>query len=237
MADASEYLRDPDRARWATYQEQEALGLRKDALATLREIIDAIRAYPPERRTAWVEAICAEHWDDPKYPWFEGRLILRSPLVVDVVVPELLAGYEQRRPNAARWLALFSLTSTGNVSAQIYDELRLHGMPEWYPPDVLREAITLDPSDRQAAHALIRHLEASFDYATHEVPRGVLVDDTDTWRRELDAFERLIERYPTGRDYTFELAGWRLHCDAWPKYLERKGEFGSYSEFLTDVDP
>jgi hypothetical protein len=164
-------------------------------------------------------------------------LILRSPLVVDVVVPELLAGYEQRRPNAARWLALFSLTSTGNVSAQIYDELRLHGMPEWYPPDVLREAITLDPSDRQAAHALIRHLEASFDYATHEVPRGVLVDDTDTWRRELDAFERLIERYPTGRDYTFELAGWRLHCDAWPKYLERKGEFGSYSEFLTDVDP
>jgi hypothetical protein len=51
MADASEYLRDPDRARWATYQEQEALGLRKDALATLREIIDAIRAYPPETRS------------------------------------------------------------------------------------------------------------------------------------------------------------------------------------------
>lgn len=236
MADTNEHLRDSDRALWATYQEQEARGLRKQALATLREIVDAIHAYPPERRAAWVEAICAEHWGDAKYPWFEGRLTLRSPLLVDVILPELLAGYEQRRPHSARWLALFSLTSTGNVSAQIYDELRLHGMPDWYPPDVLREAIALDPSDRQAADALIRHLEAGFDYATHEVPRGVLIDDTGTWRRELDEFERLIERYPTGRDYSFELAGWRLHCDAWPKYLERKDEFGSYAEFLAHSD-
>jgi hypothetical protein len=237
MADVSEHLRDPDRALWATYQDQEARGLRKQALATLREIVDAIRAYPPERRTAWVETICADHWRDAWYPWFEGRLTLRNPLLVDVILPELLEGYEQQRPNSARWLALFSLTSTGNVNAEIYDELRLRGMPEWYPVDALREAIALDPLDRQAAHALIRHLEATFDYATHEVPRGVLIDDTEIWRRELDEFEGLIERYPTDRDYSFELAGWRLHCDAWPKYLERRDEFASYAEFLGDGEP
>jgi hypothetical protein len=51
--------------------------------------------------------------------------------------------------------------------------------------------------------------------------RGVLLreHDTETWRRELDEFERLIQRYPTGKDYTFDLAGWRFHCDAWPRYL------------------
>jgi hypothetical protein len=162
----------------------------------------------------WVEAICVDHWGDATYPWFEGRLTLRRPLLADVILPELITSHGQQRPNSARWLALFSLTSTGNVSADVYDELRLRGMPEWYPPDLLREAIALDPSDRQAAHALIRHFEASFDFATHEVPRGVLVDDTAAWQRELDEFEQLIERYPTGRDHTFELAGWRapLRC-------------------------
>jgi hypothetical protein len=236
MADAKEHLRDRERVVWASYQEQEGLGLRKQALATLDELVEALRAYPSESRAAWVGAICAEHWGDATYPRFKGRLILRRQLLADVILPELLACYELHRPNCARWLALFSLVSGGHVSAEIHDELRLRGMPEWYPADVLREAIALDPSDRQAAHALIRHLEVSFDYATHELPRGVLVDDTDRWRRELDEFERLIKRYPTGRDYVFELAGWRLHCNAWQEYLERKDEFASYAEFLADDD-
>jgi hypothetical protein len=71
------------------------------------------------------------------------------------------------------------------------------------------------------------------DYWTHHVPDGVLTDDIATWRRELDEFEGLIESYPTGCDYSFELSGWRLHCDAWEEYLGRRDEFASYAHFLS----
>jgi hypothetical protein len=54
---------------------------------------------------------------------------------------------------------------------------------------------------RQAAHALILHLETQFEYWTHHVPDFVLTDDTAGWRRDLAEFERLVERYPTGCDW------------------------------------
>lgn len=232
MSDPGDHLREQERKLWATYLRQEREGRRKEALATLREFIDAVRRYPASSRAAWVDGICMQHWGEAEYPWFEGATTLRHPLLSELVLPQLVEGYRVHRPHNVRWLALFSLTSTGNIRADTYDELRLQGMPEWFPPDLLREAIATDPSDQQAAHALIRHLEASFDYATHEVPRGVLIDDIDAFRNELDEFEGLIERYPTGRDYGFELAGWRLHCEAWGEYLKRGDEFGSYAEFL-----
>lgn len=232
----AEHLDEHERQLWDDYMRQDAAGLRTDALASLRDFIAAVRRYPPERRAAWVEAICAEHWNAPTFPFFEGKFSLRYPLLVELIFPELLEGYPTHHANYARWLALFSITSTGGINAETYDALRLRGLPEWYPPQLLREALTLDPDDTQAAHTLIRHLDNQFDYWTHHVPDFVLTDDTATWRRELDEFERLIERYPIGRDYTFELRGWRLHCDAWEEFLKRGEEFNSYADFLAQRD-
>ena len=166
----------------------------------------------------------------------EGKLTLRYPLLVELVLPELLDGYRFHRTNCARWLALFSLNSSGSINGVTYEELRLRGLPELYPSQLLREALALDPDDAQAAHALLCHLEERFYYWTHHVPDGVLTDDTVTWRRELDEFERLVARYQTGRDYAFELRGWRLHCDAWEEFLERGDEFDSYADFLARRD-
>lgn len=236
MSDPAEHLDEHEQQLWIRYTRQDATGLRKDALASLHEFIEAVHSYPAERRTAWVEAIAAEHWSAPAFPFIEGKLSLRHPLLVELIFPELLAGYRAHRANCARWLALFSLTPTGGVNAETYDQLRLRGMPEWYPAQLFREALVLDPGDTQAAHALIRHLEDQFDYWTHHVPDYVLTDDTASWRRELDEFERLIERYPTGRDYAFELSGWRLHCDAWEEFLQRRDEFENYAEYLAQRD-
>jgi hypothetical protein len=239
MPDPVEHLDEQERQLWADYAGQDAAGLRKDALATLREFIASVRTYPPGRRAAWVEAICAEHWSVPAFPGnegklrlLEGKLRLRYPLRVELILPELLEGYRVQRANYARWLALFSLTPWGGIDAQIHRELQLHGLPEWYPPQLLREALALDAADTQAAHALLLHLDHKFWYWTHHVPDFVLTDDTATWRRELDEFERLAERYPTGLDYAFEVSGWRLHCEAWEEFLERRDEFDCYADFL-----
>jgi hypothetical protein len=46
-----------------------------------------------------VEAISAEHWSGPASPWIEGALPLRYPLLADLILPELLQGYRERRPH------------------------------------------------------------------------------------------------------------------------------------------
>lgn len=232
MPDAANHLDEHERQLWVDYMREEASGVRKNALGLLHEFIAAVRSYAPERRVAWVEAICADHWSAAAFPFIEGKLRLRHPILVELIFPELLEGYRTGRANCARWLALFSLTPWGGVNAETYEQLRLHGMPERYPEPLLREALALDPADTQAAHALICHLEDRFCYWTHHVPDFVLTDDTATWRRELDEFERLVRSYPTGRDYAFELSGWRLHCDAWEEFLERREEFDRYADFL-----
>jgi hypothetical protein len=244
MPDHTEHLDEQERQLWANYMRLQAAGLRQEALASLREFVASVRAYPPERRVAWLEAICAEHWSGPAFPGsegelrlLEGKLKLRYPLLVELVLPELLEGYRDRRANYARWLALFSLTPDGGINDETYRMLRLLGMPEWYPPQLLREALAFDAADTQAAHALMLHLDHKFWYWTHHVPDFVLTDDMATWRRELDEFERLAERYPTGLDYTFELSGWHFHCDAWEEFLERRDEFGSYADFLAQREP
>jgi len=36
---------------------------------------------------------------------------------------------------------------------------------------------------------------------------------------------------------SFEVSGWRLHCDAWEQFLERRAEFDSYADFLARREP
>ena len=246
MHDLNECLDEREQKLWAEYERQEDAGLRKPALGTLAEFIDAVRAHPPARRTAWVEAACRAHWDDYD-PIREGwnRRRIRHPLVADLILPVLIEGYRRREPNYARWLGQFALSGVIRgagfmppeaVAAGVYDELRYLGLGEFEPADLLREALTLDPTDTRAAHTLIGYLEERFDYWTHELPEGVLIDDTAKWRAELDEFERLVEGYPPPRDFVFELQFWRLHCAAWEAYRGHEDEFGSYQAFLAQRD-
>ena len=224
--------RRAERQLWIDYLEQDSAGRRPQSLHALGRLIAGLRAYAPDDRRGWVEDVSAEHWSGPTHTSIDGKLPLRYPLLAEVIFPELLAGYREARPNYARWLALFSLTSSGGIGADVYEAMRLQGMPELYPAQLLREALTADPSDDQAAHALILYLDNTFEYWTHHVPDGVLTDDTVTWRAELDELERLLVQYPTGRDFTFEIRGWRLHCDAWEEYLSGEHEFASYADLL-----
>src|SRR6184192_3485789 len=145
MNDPNRHLSDRERHLWADFVRKDDAGLRDEALASLREFVTALRTYPSEQRAAWVETICAQHWNGRGVG--DGRLRLRHPLLVEVIFPVLLEGYRARRANHARWLALFSLTPGGAIDAATYEELRLRGLPESYPPQLLREALELDPSD------------------------------------------------------------------------------------------
>jgi hypothetical protein len=197
----------------------------------------------------WVEEACHALWDDYDPVAIIDRAdrpFFRFPLAADLILPVLIEGYRAREPYHARWLGQFALSSVvlGSglmapdvaLAGPVYQELRSLGLGELTPEDLLREALTLDSSDWRAAHTLIGCLEETFDYWTHELPDFVLADDTAEWRAKLDEFERLVERYPTARDFEFELRFWRFHCDAWEEYVDRDAEFGSYQAFLAQRD-
>lgn len=234
MSDPLDHLDATGVEAWQQFKHCEQAGLRAAMLTALRDFIAIVNGYPPPQRRLWVEALCNMHWGVSRFPQgIEGTLMLRHPLLVEVVYPELLEGYREGRPGYARWLTLFTLTPSGGIDGRAYVELRLRGMPDSYPGALAREALRLEPANEQALHALLLYLTYQFAYWTHEVPRGVLTDDTAAWRADLDEFEQLIEHYGSaGRDYSADLAFWRFHCDAWEDYLEHSHQHANYEEFL-----
>lgn len=226
--DPGELLTSPERELWFGYCECERDGRRKQGLALLGQFIEKMRGRPPTVVSHWVETFCRWHWDDAPRgdPWCVDHV--RAPLVTDLILPELLHGYDQRYAARARWLALFFIVDYGLV----YRWLSQRGRAELEPERLLREALALDPADARAAAALRGALARRFNFFVHEVPYEVLMDDTPAWRAELDEFERLVDAYPTTPDHSSDIRYWRYHCDAWEEYLRREDERESYAEFL-----
>ncbi len=232
MLSALDQLAEKEQELWRAYAAEERAGRRAAALRALRRFIDALSLSPQERIDRWVEAACAAHWDqhDPLLGEQRPGEPIRHPLLAELILPALLRGYRDARPNAARWLALFSLD--GPNWPRVYDELRCLGMPEFDPLDLLREALESEPGDSRAAHALLHHLAERFDFLTHEVPLAVLSDDTAAWWQQLDEFETLLRRFRPAVELQPRLRFWRLHCQAWQAY-EQQDEICSYADFLT----
>lgn len=109
MCELTDPLDEREQRLWREYERQEEAGLRRPALGTLAVFIDAVRAYPPARRKAWVEAACRAHWDDydPIGVGWNPRRICH-PLAVKLIFPELVEGYRNCEPNYARWLGQFT---------------------------------------------------------------------------------------------------------------------------------
>ena len=111
-----------DTQQWRTFIAQNEDGPRRQALATLDRLIEAIDAYPLERRAAWVVAVCRARWD-------VGALEqLPFPLLDRLVIPELRRGYAATLPEYARWLGQTMHSSAlGLYGARCVTEIRVLG--------------------------------------------------------------------------------------------------------------
>jgi hypothetical protein len=84
--------------------------------------------------------------------------------------------------------------------------------------------------------ALIRQIVQRLDYATHEVPSGLLAEPHE-FDADLRELETLTATQGTQSKYAVLLDEWRFYADTSADYARRGGEFGSDADYLRRAVP
>jgi hypothetical protein len=210
---------------WERYLAAEARGDRRAALPALAAWVDALRAGPDDERRAWVVDFCRRALDAGE------PMPIRHPLLVGLLVPFLRAELDRREFPAARWLA--------SLAQQLYAHRALWSSLGFVTErQLLERALAHDPDDRAAQRRLLRVMCGELDYATHELPWGVL-DGVDGASPEgctllLADVARLAALARDLREPAERLAQidrWRQQIEAWREHLTAPSE-ASYRDLL-----
>jgi hypothetical protein len=101
-------------------------------------------------------------------------------------------------------------------------------------PDVKEQSDLKNPDGPAADAALLDHYRSMIrrlGFALHELPTGVLADETGCAElaRMLSEVEELASLF--GFDHDLFIDGCRWHLEHWPHYLGRARHFKSYQEY------
>ena len=163
---------------------------------------------------------------------------VRSPLFAELLLPALARGVRDGLPGCARWTARLLPLGRGQ-----HDRLLLPEGARW-PSALFRMALELDPEDCASRHHLIEELSSALDYATHEVPAGILwdekgvstVEQLDELLAEVAEMELHMEisgvREVQGKNLVDLAEFCRFHLTAYRGFLEGHPEGESYHEYL-----
>ena len=175
--------------RWIAYKDAEKLGLRRQALNLLDEVIEMAKNLPAEQCRSWVEELACQIVDqDLDQP-------VRAPLFKNLILPVLREGLNLGRAGCARWLADLGKPYPRVLSSHLPREFQT-------PRDLLRQALRLDPDDARACQLLIAEELEGIAYSLHELPSAVLcgpnaatVEECDEMLEDLHEFEKLVTEH------------------------------------------
>lgn len=222
-------LTDDQSQLWEAYQVAESRAPRAEKLEALDAFLDALVTSPAADWFPWARSIAEEVVDHGL------DFVIRRPLFDRAIFPALLAGYQARLPGSARWLA--GLADHWWRNPRCLKQL---------PPDaselgLLREAISLDPSDQRSRLRLIQKIAYWLDFSIHEVPSGVLFgmdgaspEQCGELQEELEDFCRLVEQEGIRERYAELIRACRLHFRAYRDYLLDRENYESYAAYLSE---
>lgn len=225
-------LPSPLDALWDAYLENESRGLRGPALGSLDQFLDELQCRPKEEWRDWALAVAARVVDDG------DPLPVRMPLFRRALFPTLLAGFQNRHPGCARWLA-------GMAQLLYSDQDCRHQLPADARTEIglLWTAVRLDENDHLAADRLLEAHVKDFRYVLHELPAGVLFDSNGATPEqclqlltELEQFEQLAEQRQQSERFRPFVARCRFHFEHYRRYQLQGESFPSYAEYLEQHD-
>ena len=210
---------------WLRYLKQEARGVRKVALRTLRQFTAALRAVDPSLRNRWAQEFLRQKLE-------EGQNIpLRNPLFEEVLFPLLADGYRSGDCRAAKWLAQLA-------------QVLIHARSCWQalgcPSDaeLWREAYRRNSDDEEARKGLIDVIASYVRHTLHELPAGVLLgmngatpDECIALQDGLGEFRSLIRESERDR-YADLITNAEFHYQAYRDYALERARYESYAHFL-----
>jgi hypothetical protein len=196
---------------------------REQAVNNLDALADVLEDLPAEDRRGWVRSVCEDVLSDRRELRQIGPIdrILPHTLIGRVVMPELLEERRRAEPDAARWL--------GQLEARV--EGAGPNGADMDPVDFAREAVECDPSDGAARRLLFLALLGGAEFATHEVPLGV-IGDADGLVAVVDELEELLESIEGDDGLSARVRWLRGVAMAWSDYVAARPSGPSFEECL-----
>jgi len=224
-------LSEVQRKLWEAYERAEGCAPRAQKLRDLEAFLDVLLRSPNTEWFPWARSLAEQVAD-------QGTdLVIRRPLFEQAIFPALLAGYRDRSPGCARWLA--GLSKNLQACSACREQLGSEGATEMA---LLRTAISHDPTDRRSVPRLIEKIADSLRYSVHEVPAGVLYgidgaspEQCQELEQELDELCRLVHQEQMEQRYSELIRGCRLHFRAYRDYLLNRKGYGSYADYLSNI--
>jgi hypothetical protein len=230
--DVRHALAPADRATWDEYLEQETAGLRRVAMPLLGDFVAHVEGYTEQRRVRLVRTLVSLARSDRP-----PRVSLRHPLFDRVVPPVLLNEYDRDEPGSARTLLDFyhQLHGGGLCDEVIGDR----DLSYW---TLLERAMKQDPDGRDLQEEWLAMSQDWFEYATHDVPTGVLygndgatVSECEDLLAHVDQFEERAKALGVAEDHAESVQEWRYYFAGYREYLQRRDEFESFERFLDAI--
>ena len=216
---------------WQRYLKEERNGVRTEALRLLNRFIGALLSQAPSLRHSWTMHIAATIVDE------RIDLPVRFPLFRRVLRPILVEGVNQHEPGCARWLAAF-------------DSMLYHSLPTGLPPELesrtglLREAIRLDPCDKQALEQLVASEASYLSYTLHELHTGVLYGHNSATSEQCEKLLNGLSEFETHLHQSGQIGRYpelvnecRFHYQAYRQYLMINRRETSYERYLQTYSP
>lgn len=225
----SDHLKEAERTLWRQYEYQVRHGQRKThAPATLQKLIASLKTYSPEETKAWVMALFQSNIENEYFS--RSDMDMPFPLFEEIVLPELIRGFNNGEPEYARWLGQILSHA---INATIHKPLlrELFDVYKYNQIDLFEMSLAQNPDDRLARQFLITWLVSSLDFAIHEVPRGV-IGDKEYLENTFARLQSLLISAERLEIYQSKFKLWRFHFDAWQDYLAHRDEYGNYADYL-----
>jgi hypothetical protein len=200
---------------WKEYVRAESRATRAEKLLALETFLDALLVSPSSEWFAWARSLATQVVDQG------APLVIRQPLFRRAVFPALLAGYRNRLPGCARWLA--GLANNLQRCPECLDQFLPEDATEL---GLLRAAISHDPLDHRSRLRLIDKLAEFFRFTLHEVPSGILygmdgatAEQCLKLEKELTEFCQLVAEEQIENRFADLISSCRFHFRAYRGYL------------------
>lgn len=146
-----------DTTQFEHYQKARQLGKKAEASAALKLFLASFSS--DEEKAEWSRWYLENEFNGHK---------VHHEIYEQAIFPTLLSGYQRSDPWSLRWLA--------RTMPNLYQARQLWQRIEWKTDyDLLRELLTLQPSDDEIRVDVLSKLIHWFCYSIHEWPAGIIL--------------------------------------------------------------
>ena len=222
--------------KWTNYNCTRILGDKKGANKLLVQFIKEISQQKKSIVNQFCIEVCTQCLEKEGIAVNNGTYIsnqairIQHPLFKNIIVPFLVEGYNNNDALVIRWIGqLEQYFHSDNITTNEF----LNIINVEYPFDtvIFFEKSYELKQDQQTLELILNKICKGLDYATHELPIGILFEPK-TFDIEIEKLQRYLNEFNTKSAYRKRLNKWMKIGEYWRNYIEDKDNYANFEIYL-----